>query len=256
MEENKCDWKFSSFIFLVKFYRWWQRQKKRFWNPWTRWPPIGSIDFGDLRRLSPFSRNYGLDRGLPIDRYYIERFLQGHSSDIQGRALEIGDSRYIRTFGGEDVVAYDVLHVSVRKPEVTIIADLTSAEQIPADRYDCIILTQTLQLIYRAGEAIKTAYRILKPGGVVLATFPGCSQINHPSPVEDWKDYWRFTKEAAQRLFEEVFPPAQITVQAFGNALAAAAFLFGLAAEELSPEELDYHDPDYELLIAVRAVKK
>jgi len=37
--------------------------------------------------------------------------------------------------------------------------------------------------------------------------------------------------------------------------LAAVAFLHGLAAEDLRPEELDYHDADYELLITVRAIK-
>jgi hypothetical protein len=37
--------------------------------------------------------------------------------------------------------------------------------------------------------------------------------------------------------------------------LAAAAFLQGLSSRELRADELDYHDPDYELLICVRAVK-
>jgi hypothetical protein len=46
-----------------------------------------------------------------------------------------------------------------------------------------------------------------------------------------------------------------VTVTSYGNVLAATAFLQGLAAEELHPEELDYRDPDYEVLISVRAVK-
>ncbi len=240
---------------LVKFYRWCRNQKRRFWDPWTRWPPIGAIDFGDLRRVRPLSKKFGVDRGLPIDRYYIERFLKEHSANIQGRVLEIADPGYTRKFGGEKVTRSDVLDVSLKKPDVTLIADLTSADHIPANLFDCIILTQTLQLIYDFRAALATLYRILKPGGVLLATLPGISQIARPYPVETWEDYWRFTSMASQRLFSEVFPPGQVQVQAHGNVLAAAGFLFGLATEELHSEELDYHDPDYEFLITVRAVK-
>jgi hypothetical protein len=52
-----------------------------------------------------------------------------------------------------------------------------------------------------------------------------------------------------------VFPPELVSVAPYGNVLSAIAFLHGLAAEELRPEELDHHDPDYQVLIAVRAVK-
>jgi glycosyltransferase involved in cell wall biosynthesis len=37
--------------------------------------PIGSVRFGDFRRLSPISRSFGFDRGTPTDRYYIENSL-------------------------------------------------------------------------------------------------------------------------------------------------------------------------------------
>ena len=66
---------------------------------------------------------------------------------------------------------------------------------------------------------------------------------------------WRFTTLSARRLFGEVFPTENVTVEAYGNVLVAVAFLHGLAAEELRQEELDHRDPDYEVLITVRAVK-
>jgi hypothetical protein len=37
--------------------------------------------------------------------------------------------------------------------------------------------------------------------------------------------------------------------------LAATAFLHGLASQDLRSEELDHLDPDYQLLITVRAMK-
>jgi len=195
-----------------------------------------------------------MDRGLPVDRYYITRFLAERASEIHGRVLEIGNDAYTRAFGGEGVTQSDVLHVAESNPKVTIVADLTCADDIPSDTFDCIILTQTLQLIYDVPAAIKTVCRILKPGGVVLVTIPGISKISRYD-MDRWGQFWSFTSWSAQRLFEEIFPATHVSIKAYGNVLAAVAFLHGLASEELRPEELDYLDPDYELLITIRAVK-
>ena len=54
---------------------------------------------GDLARTTPISTNFGFDRGLPIDRYFIEKFLNGNNQDIRGRVLEIGDNDYTARFG-------------------------------------------------------------------------------------------------------------------------------------------------------------
>ena len=85
-------------------------------------------------------------------------------------------------------------------------------------------------------------------------TCPGISQISR-NDFDRWGDYWRFTALSAQRMLETVFPAANVRVEAYGNVLAATAFLQGLAAQELRPTELDYSDPDYQVLITVRAVK-
>jgi peptidoglycan/xylan/chitin deacetylase (PgdA/CDA1 family) len=146
-----------------------------------------------------------------------------------------------------------VLHVVEGDPQATIIADLTSADHIPSETFDCIILTQTLQLIYDVRAALKTIYRILKPSGVVLATFPGISQTYDNEWGSQW--YWNFTSVSARRLFEEAFPVENLKVESFGNVLAAISFLHGLAVDELPREELDYRDPGYDVTIAVRAGK-
>ncbi|HZD58368.1 MAG TPA: methyltransferase domain-containing protein [Anaerolineales bacterium] len=221
---------------------------------YTRWPPVGLVRFGSLRRLKPISSKWGMDRGKPIDRYYIERFLAAKSSYIQGRVLEIGDDTYTRMFGGNRVIQSEVLHVAERNSKVTIIADLTSADGIPPASFDCIILTQTLQTIFDLPAVIRTIYRILKPGGVALVTIPGISRISRYD-MDRWGYYWSFTTKSAQRLFEAVFPGSNVQVQAHGNVLTAIAFLQGLATEELRLEELNYVDPDYELLITVTASK-
>jgi SAM-dependent methyltransferase len=221
----------------------------------TRWPPVGRVRFGSLRRLKPVSTAWGTDRGWPVDRYYIERFLARHSRDIQGRVLEIGGNDYTMQFGSDRVTQSDVLHVAEDRPQVTIIGDLTNAAHIASDSFDCIILTQTLQAIYDVRAVIGTVHRILKPGGVVLLTVPGISQISRYD-MDRWGYYWSFTTASVRCLLQEAFPPANVQVTAHGNVLASIAFLHGLAQSELKQEELDYVDPDYQLLITARAVKE
>ncbi len=212
------------------------------------------IDFSSMNRLEPLSRIFGLDRGLPIDRYYITRFLSKHSSDVRGHVLEIAEDTYTRRFGGHRVTESDILSIE-ESPWTTIVADLTAADHIPSNTFDCIICTETLHLIYDVRAAIRTLHRILKPDGVLLATGPGISQISREA-MDRWGDHWRFTTRSARRLFEEVFPPDGVSVNAHGNVLAAAAFLYGVVTQELKREELDYHDRDYELEITIRAVKQ
>ncbi len=219
-------------------------------------PPIGLTRFGDLRRLTPISDNFEFDRGLPLDRYYIENFLFSQREGIKGRVLEVQDNTYTMRFGGDRITQSDILHAPMGNidPSVSIVADLTRAENIPSNSFDCIILTQTLQFIYDMRSAIETVSRILKPGGVLLLTVPGISQISRED-MDLWGEYWRFTQLSAQRLFEEVFPPEEIEVKSYGNVLTATAFLYGLATKELQPSELDFHDPNYEVIITVKAVK-
>lgn len=220
----------------------------------TRWPPVGLVRVGSLRRVKPISPVWGFDRGLPIDRYYIERFLTMHASDIQGHVLEIKEDLYTSRFGGDRVTRVDILHPEEGNPAATIVADLTSADRVPANTFDCIVLTQTLNFIYDLQTAVETLYRILKPGGVLLATVSGISKISRED-MDHWGHHWSFTTRSSQQLFQEFFPEAKMTVNAYGNVLAAVAFLHGLASEEMRPEELDYRDPDYQVLITIRAVK-
>lgn len=214
---------------------------------------VDEMQFGMLRRLTPISRDWGWDRGLPIDRYYIENFLAREAAHIWGHVLEIGDNSYTVRFGGSNVEKSDVLHVTEGNPMATIVADLTAAPHIPSDTFDCILLIQTLQLIYDVRSAIHTLYRILKPGGILLATFPGISQTYDRTWGNHW--CWNFTPLSAQRLFQEAFPDAHVKIESFGNVLAAISFLHGLAKEELRQEELDYYEPGYEVTIAVKAMK-
>jgi SAM-dependent methyltransferase len=216
------------------------------WRPWLR--------VEALWRTKPIRPAFGWGSGQSIARYYIDQFLSRYTQDIHGWVLEIADNKYTRRFGGTRVVQSDVLHVRQGRPSATIIADLTDAPHIPSNTFDCIILTQTLQFIYDTPATIKTLHRILKPGGVLLVTVPGISQLSRHD-MDRWGEYWRFTTLSMRKLFSERFPEDAVTIEAYGNVLASTAFLHGLLARECSRAELDYRDRDYEMLITLRAVK-
>jgi SAM-dependent methyltransferase len=223
----------------------------------SRRPPVGGVRFGSLRRVTPISDEFGYDRGLPIDRYYIERFLGEHSASIRGRVLEVGESMYTMQFGGSDgaVEQIDILDVRPDNPRATLVADLTEPESFAPDVFDCVICTQTLPYIYDIHTAVETLHRILRPGGVVLATVSCVSRL-WTKGDRLFGDYWRFTGRSSRMLFEESFASDDVSVTSYGNVLSAASFLYGLATSELSHEELDFHDPDVPLLIGIKARKQ
>lgn len=217
-------------------------------------PAVGAVQFGDLRRTAPISRKFGVDRGLPVDRFYIERFLLAEAHSIRGQVLEIGEDTYTRQFGGQRVTGSDVLHITADNPLATIVADLADAPQIADERFDSIVLTQTLQLIFDPPAALRTLYRILKPGGVLLVTVPGISPVATRSVWgPTW--YWSFTEASLNRLLAATFEARHCRLETHGNVLAAVAFLEGLAAEDLTPDELSRTDADYPVIITALARK-
>ncbi len=208
--------------------------------------------FGTLRKTKPISAAWGKDRGNPVDRYYIEQFLRTYGEDIHGRVLEVGAPNYTDQFG-RNVVQSDVLDSNLTNPKATVLSDLNATLHVASNEFDCLIFTQVLQFIHNLQGCIQELHRILKPGGVLLATVPCISKVD-PGYGEN-KDFWRFTNAGCELLFGDAFGGNQVRVQAYGNILSSIAFLTGGAYEELSQTELDYCDPSFQLLIGVRAVK-
>jgi SAM-dependent methyltransferase len=206
---------------------------------------------GTIRRTTPLSDHYGRDRGTPVDRYYIEQFLAAERAAIRGRVLEVMNRGYTEHFGTE-VDGSDVLDIDPANSAATIVGDLAALDAVPADSFDCFILTQTLQYVYDLKAAVAHAHRILSPGGTLLCTVPVVSRIDR-SELES--EYWRLTAAACSRLFGDVFPPSNVAVRARGNVLAAVAFLVGMAAEELSASKLERDDPFFPIVVTVRATK-
>lgn len=216
-------------------------------------PPVTKVDFGDLYRVKPFSKEFGEDRGGAIDRYYIEKFLAKNSQSIYGKVLEVADNSYTLRFGREKVTYSEILDIESDNQKVTLVADLRNAPHIPNDTYDCIILTQMLHFVYEYQDVINTCYRILKPGGNLLLTVPGISPIDY----DDWEHYWHwsFTKRVIEKILSEIFDKNKIEVSSYGNVFSATSFLFGVGLPEVKKDMLDYNDSHVQIIVSAKAKK-
>jgi SAM-dependent methyltransferase len=204
-------------------------------------------------RTQPLSGNWGFDRGTPIDRWYIERWLAAEAHHIQGSVLEAMDSRYTDRFG-TGVTSSHVLDVDPANRRATFVADLEQPDQFSEAAFDCIVLTQTLHYVYDLRSAVASIHRALRRGGVCLATVPLVSRLDPAVPPGG--EYWRMTAAACSRLFGERFGAGNVEVSEWGNARTASAFLIGLAAEELSEPQLSARDRYFPIITTVRAVRK
>jgi SAM-dependent methyltransferase len=215
----------------------WQR-RLRFLRRWPR------ARWGNLRRRRPFSENYGLDRGTPVDRLYIESFLKTHAHFIRGRVLEVKNSDYTMQFGDRRVITADVLDIDPSNREATVVADLGVPGALPDARFDCILLNQTLQLIPDTGAAVRNCWSALVPGGTLLITVPTVSIV-----IERINDLWRWTPAGFAIELGRHLQPESFAVTGFGTLPSTLAFLHGLAAEELPSDCLDPADAEYPLIV-------
>ena len=204
----------------------------------------------------PLSRRFGADRGRPLDRVYIERFLGAHAADIRGRVVEIYEPTYTQRFGGDRVTRGDVLDAAADAPRATLRGNLETGEGLPREAFDCFICTQTLSLVCDVRAALENARRALVPGGVLLATAPGISHRASAAIDEEFPDQWRFTAAGLRRVASDVFGTTCVEVSAWGNVAITAAFLYGAAEDDVDASLFERDDPDYELVIGLRAEKR
>jgi SAM-dependent methyltransferase len=167
--------------------------------------------WGNLRRLRPFSENYGFDRGTPIDRYYLDRFLDTNRALVAGDVLEVQNSTYTMRFG-HSLSRTDTFDI-VRGPSVTFVCDLAESEPIiPSAAYDCVLLPNTLQHLRRLDACLRNALRIVRPGGAILASAAGFLPL-----TADAGDYWRMSPDGWRDTLASAWAGADVTVDARGR---------------------------------------
>lgn len=211
---------------------------------------IGLPTWISLRRTRPLSDAWGFDRGTPVDRFYLEEFLERQRGDVRGDVLEVKSQAYTRRFGGDAVTEAHVLDIDPDNSEATIVADLNEPQSLPADAFDCCLLMQTLQLVRKPDVALANAWSALRIGGTLLLTVPSASPVERFLP-----DLWRWTPAGVKELLAQACPDGLAEVRAYGNVLACCAFFQGMAAEELRPDRLRDHDPALPLVVCARVVR-
>ncbi len=206
-----------------------------------------------LNKPRPISDWCGFDRGTPMDRYYIEGFLESQRSLVRGACLEVLNNAYTTYYGGDDVLSSDVLDIDISNKNATIVGDIRRLDAVEDKKFDCIILTQVFQFIDNLDASISECYRVLKTGGVLLVTLPAIGRIDSISGVEG--DYWRFTTASARYIFEKKFSRDKVLIKSFGNVRTAMLFYAGMSIEDLSQSVLDVVDQNFPMIIAVKAIK-
>jgi hypothetical protein len=201
--------------------------------------------WGNLRRTQPFSSTYGFERGTPIDRHYLHKFLDAHRGLITGRVLEVQTTSVTDRYG-RDVSHVDTFDI-VPDFAPTYLCDFTAASvPIPVHSYDCVVMPNTLPHFQDLDGGLLNAYRAVRPGGAILASAAGLLPL-----TGDVADYWRLSPDGWRTRLAAAWPDADITVEGHGNCLAAVAAQLGLALEELTARELDVVDPRFPVLTTI-----
>lgn len=129
------------------------------------------------------------------DRYLLKKKIGQYGHVVTGRMLDIGAGevdRYARYFKFTERVTTDIQ----QGDNVDIVA---SADKLPFDdaSFDSVVCTQVLEHVPYPQSVVDEMYRVLKPGGSVLATIPQTTPLH-----EEPHDYYRYTKYGIQHLFE------------------------------------------------------
>jgi SAM-dependent methyltransferase len=208
--------------------------------------PVGHIDFGDLKRKLPFCSQFGHFRGNPIDRYYLDRFIDEIRSEVKGVTLEIGGSRSNRElYRFKNTTSY--LAMDLSGPDLDIAGDAHDPNVVEKESMDTILLFNVLEHCERPWVVADNIYQWLKPQGQVFCMVPTAQRV-HRVP----QDYWRILPDALNSIFSR-FPRRKLYV--YGNPLTTIAANYGIAAEELTREELDCHHENYPVANCIHAQK-
>ena len=204
----------------------------------------------DQRRY-PLSSSMGFDRGHPIDRYYIHKFLRSNLPTNPCRVLEFGDSLLSRSLMHRDSIVDTAIYrhnATGSFQEKKLLLDLATSESISLrNTYDIIICTQVLMCVPDPHQALVNLHSLLKPNGVLIGSISSsCSPISYYD-YSRWGYYWTGTDQYLQKLFLLTSFKAEV-VQSFGSFYTARAFLDGLCSDDLDINLLSSHDPEYPIV--------
>lgn len=112
-------------------------------------------------------------------RAYYEHKFMSCKNDSRGKLLEIGagGGRYLKRMKkrGWDVEGVDIdqnLQSKLSKLGIKLHLGDVLDLKLPSSSYDVIVMSQTIEHVYRPRETLIEALRLLKPGGKIVITTP------------------------------------------------------------------------------------
>lgn len=192
----------------------------------------------------PLSDVFGLDRGTPIDRYYMKMFFKSNSQHIKGVCGEFGDVNFTRQWGHnlDEIICFNGEGKGADSVELDLTVDNLDPDFL--GKFDTIICTNVLNFIFDIQVASENLMKMLKPGGKAIITVSGLSARSNYD-YSRWGDFWRMSDLGLMRLFAK---NKIIVSENFGNFYSAVHFLNGSAAEEIACSQLLQNDVNYSIL--------
>jgi hypothetical protein len=210
-------------------------------------PPFQKVDWGQLRRFHAICKGFGFSRGTPVDRYYLNRFVEEIRERVAGKTVELGGvSTNATWYRWSHVTSFTAVDVRPG-PGVDLVGDIHDPGLLPPDSADAVIAFNVLEHCAQPWVVVDNMRSWLRTGGHAFCMVPGAQRI-HQMP----SDFWRPMPGAVHWMFR-AFSDHQ--VRQYGNPTSVIASYMGIAAEELSAEELDATHPDYPAAICVTARK-
>jgi len=78
---------------------------------------------------------------------------------------------------------------------------ILSDSEVPKEKWDLIIMSQSLQYIFDFEGLIEECYGMLKPGGFFIVD---CPLVAEYSGNNKYEDYWRISHKALQRILNDI----------------------------------------------------
>ncbi|MBP3768913.1 MAG: hypothetical protein J6I48_02220 [Lachnospira sp.] len=230
-------------IFSVKTQEEWNEVLRQIYR--SRYRIIDAISKMDLL---PVSEQFATERGTPIDRYYIDMFLEKNSQYIKGDVLEIEDNAYTKKYGGNHYNSSIVMDLNSKNENIDFNANIETGEGIKGAIADCFICTQTLMYIYDLKSAAHNIIEMLKSKGVALITCSGLSQ-NSRRCMESYGAYWGFNEASLKKIFDNTDGAKVIESGTFGNVKTVSAHINGLCIEDIDESDFKENDVCYPLIV-------
>lgn len=137
---------------------------------------------------------------LRLIRENVRNFLKDASERYSFETiLDIGPQNYLRPkefFTKSRILTMDIDPNSGADFVADICCD--NSDKIASDYFDCVVCTEVLEHTLNPLKALSEIHRILRPGGVLLASAPFNFRIHGPLP-----DCWRFTEHGWRALLTQ-----------------------------------------------------